>query len=156
MAHTREPFRPESRFTERTQRFGSTPRRWPQVVDGGHVARRLAELAPVQHEYIVAAAAEIRWNSQKTILFNAYREGYLRDNSDYAARTLLCDVSTSNFEYLSQFFNTQMSKLQCEIPKPCLLLLNSQLLSQQQPACTMHHDPHILQFSVIHISATGR
>lgn len=46
---------------QRAQRLRRAARRGPQVVDGRHVARRLAQGPPVQHKHVVTAATEVRW-----------------------------------------------------------------------------------------------
>lgn len=67
VAYTGEPVRSEPGFTQGAQGFGSTSRRRTQVVDGGYVARRLAELAPIQHEDIVSTAAEVSWENTRQV-----------------------------------------------------------------------------------------
>lgn len=63
VAHTGEVVGPQASSAQGPQGVGHTARHGPQVVHGRHVARRLAQCAPVQHEYVVAAAAEVRWNN---------------------------------------------------------------------------------------------
>lgn len=88
VAHTRQPVGAQARAPERAQGLRSATGHGPEIVDRGHVAGRLAERPPVQHEHVVATAAQVCCGKYWTVvlfllwfvtdsLFGDYEDGMI-------------------------------------------------------------------------------
>lgn len=65
VAHAGEAVGAQAGTPQLAQRLGGATRYGSQVVHGRHVARRLAQRTPVQHEHVVPAAPEVRWGKNQ-------------------------------------------------------------------------------------------